>query len=103
MPWGRGPYNRDLVSDYLVAGVFGLHLVAARSLLHEGRAGVLARWQGGIRWLGSLTFPLYLCHYPLLCLVAALTPFDRASLAHVALVLAVTLLLVAAWRRAAST
>ena len=95
MPWGRGPYNRDLVSDYLVAASFGLHLLAARRLLQEGAADTWQRWQGGIRWLGSLTFPLYLCHYPLLCLVAALSPFDHASLLHVALLVAVTLLVVA--------
>lgn len=90
MPWGRGPYNRDLVADYLVAAAFGLHLLAAR---HHLQAEVITSppWLACAHWLGSLTFPLYLCHYPLLGLAAVLSPFDLSSGSHLALVLLLTL------------
>lgn len=99
MPWGRGPYNRDLVADYLVAAVFGLHLLAARHQLPTS-ATTASRCAACVHWLGSLTFPLYLCHYPLLGLAAVLSPFERSSGGHVALVLVLTLgcaALVAPW------
>ena len=90
MPWGRGPYNRDLVADYLVAAAFGLHLLAARHHL-QTRAAAAAQWVARVHGLGTLTFPLYLCHYPLLALAAVLSPFERSSGGHLALALVLTL------------
>ena len=93
-PYGRGPFNRDVPQDYLVALIFALHLMAARSVCSAGarcRAGAL------VRWLGSLTFPLYCMHYPVLALAAAVSPWDRSSLAHVAFACTATALLVTAF------
>jgi peptidoglycan/LPS O-acetylase OafA/YrhL len=92
-PYGRGPFNRDVLQDYLVAAIFALHLLAARSIfIGGGRYSV----QSLVRWLGALTFPLYCMHYPVLSLAAAISPWRRSSLAHVAFECAATALLVAA-------
>lgn len=93
MPWGRGPFNRNLFNDYFFALVFTAHLLAARSLLSKGNA-FLQKSTRTLRWLGSLTFPLYLLHYPVICLVAALSPWGQESLARAALISAVTALFV---------
>jgi peptidoglycan/LPS O-acetylase OafA/YrhL len=99
-PYGRGPFNRDVLQDYLVAGLFALHLTAARAALTggDGRGAPVRphRLQHPVRWLGSLTFPLYCMHYPVLSLAAAISPWDKSSLSHVAFACAMTALPVAA-------
>lgn len=76
-PWGRGPFNRDLLSDYAVALVFALHLLAAERLFSGSNA--FGRGEGFIRYLGLATFPMYAIHYPVLCFFAAISPWNRAS------------------------
>ncbi|MFA9215605.1 MAG: acyltransferase family protein [Sphingomonadaceae bacterium] len=90
-PYGRGPFNRDVLQDYLAAGLFALHLLAARTVLD----GAVRCWlQRCLRWLGGLTFPLYCMHYPVLALVAASSPWSPASPAHLALQCGATAVLV---------
>ena len=76
-PWGRGPFNRDLLLDYAVAVVFAVHLLAAERLFGGNRA--FGRGEGFIRYLGLATFPMYAIHYPVLCFFAAISPWDRES------------------------
>jgi peptidoglycan/LPS O-acetylase OafA/YrhL len=77
-PWGRKPFNRNLLLDYATAIAFAVHLVAAERLL-RGVQFISTRLERAIRWLGSTTFPMYAMHYPVLCLVAATSPFVRPS------------------------
>ena len=93
LPWGRGAFNRDITSDYFVALTFAVHLVSARALLADG-CRPLKRLEAPIRWLGSLTFPLYLFHYPALCLFAAICPWGDASLARLLFLAALSAALV---------
>ncbi|WP_317203930.1 acyltransferase [Janthinobacterium sp.] len=78
LPWGRLELNRDIVADYFIAAVFAWHLLCARGVLSAGCAP-LDRLKSGIRWLGSLTFPLYLFHYPALCFFSAISPWPATS------------------------
>lgn len=78
-PWGRGPFNRNLLLDYLIAAAFALNLIAAREILVFSTP-IKACAVSTIRWLGSLTFPLYCLHYPLLCLFSAVNPLDRTTI-----------------------
>ena len=94
-PWGRGPFNRDLLGDYAVAVAFAVHLVAADRLLGQGHR-LLERCAAPVRYLGGLTFPMYAIHYPALCFLAAVTPWRReAPLRILAITVAVALVIVA--------
>jgi peptidoglycan/LPS O-acetylase OafA/YrhL len=92
-PWGRGPFNRDLLLDYALAAAFAVNMVAAQRMLADG-GPILERLARPLRWLGGLTFPLYAIHYPLLCFFAAISPWDRASPLSVAFVAAAVLTIV---------
>jgi peptidoglycan/LPS O-acetylase OafA/YrhL len=65
-------YSRGmpLAIDYAVAILTALNIIAASSL-SGWLAAALATSAPLIRWLGGLTFVIYLCHYPLLKLFAA--------------------------------
>jgi peptidoglycan/LPS O-acetylase OafA/YrhL len=89
LPWGRGPFNRNLVNDYFIAAAFAAHLVSARVLLAEGLKPI-DRLRSAIRWLGSLTFPLYMFHYPALCLFSAISPWGETSVYRAVFVSAMT-------------
>ena len=86
LPWGKKPFNRIILIDYCVALVFALHLLAAHQL-SEHFGVVLIRFQRPIRWLGALTFPLYCLHYPVLCLLAAISPWVADSWSNYCFVL----------------
>jgi peptidoglycan/LPS O-acetylase OafA/YrhL len=92
-PWGRGPFNRDLLLDYATAAAFAVNLVAAQRML-AGGGPILERFARPLRWLGGLTFPLYAIHFPLICFFAAISPWDRASPISVAFVAATVLTIV---------
>lgn len=79
-PWGRGSFNRNLIADYLAGSLFSIHLVAARELFERGRFRLPAGQ--AIRWFGSLTFPLYLFHYPIICFLCAISPWASTSKTH---------------------
>jgi peptidoglycan/LPS O-acetylase OafA/YrhL len=92
LEFGRGNYQRPLLNDYFAAVAFGIHLVGAQMAL-ASMAKVPSAFERFARWIGRLTFPLYLLHYPMLCFIAALVPLDKAGLPYV---LAVTLIVFAA-------
>lgn len=87
-PWGRGPFNRNILKDYAVAIYAGLNLISSYSL---------AEWHPlddfnsdrFVRLLGEMTFPLYAIHYPLICFMGFISPFSRSSYAHILMVVAV--------------
>lgn len=81
-PWGRGPFNRNLLADYFVGIFFSLHLFLAQALFSRKKTSI--PFAGVIRWVGSLTFPLYLIHYPVLCFVCAVSPWHPGSARHAA-------------------
>jgi len=95
MPFGRGPFERELLADYLAAIAIGIHLVSVRSLDAQ-LSTLMERISAVSRWLGSLTFPLYCIHVPAMCLFAAISPWSRASLAHLGFVTGVTAAIVVA-------
>jgi peptidoglycan/LPS O-acetylase OafA/YrhL len=73
-PWGVMPFNRNLMFDYQVAIAFSLHLIAARQIFNSNMQSP-ERIERPIRWLGSITFPLYCIHYPALCFSRAISPW----------------------------
>jgi peptidoglycan/LPS O-acetylase OafA/YrhL len=93
-PWGVMPFNRNLIFDYQVALAFGLHLIAARQLINL-KTPLLAHVERPIRWLGSITFPLYCIHYPALCFFRAISPWGPWTMLNFIFMTAAVLLLVA--------
>jgi peptidoglycan/LPS O-acetylase OafA/YrhL len=94
-PVGRGPFNRNLLADYLSAIFIAIHLVCARSLLGDApqqRSPHAAERM--VRWLGSLTFPLYLIHFPALAFFTAISPWRIDTLPHALFITAATFTLV---------
>lgn len=78
LPFGRNLSNRNLACDYLVAVAFVVQLSATRAFF-VGTDRPPRAVAKTIKWLGSLTFPLYCIHYPVLCLAAAVVPWPRSS------------------------
>jgi peptidoglycan/LPS O-acetylase OafA/YrhL len=74
-PWGREPFNRNLLLDYATAGIFGIHILAAKRIMASTAISFL-RFCPGIRWFGELTFPLYCIHFPALCFFRAFSPWS---------------------------
>ena len=93
MTWGRGPYNRNLVQDYLTAAALSIHLIAATEVL-AGAVKIHATAKVVIEWAGSLTFPLYCIHYPAICLLVAISPWPNTSGVHLAFVGVTTTVLI---------
>jgi len=94
-PFGRGPFQRNVWADYFVALAFALHLTGANRLAMRWQTvpDTIARL---FQRAGMLTFPLYLIHYPVLSLVAAVSPFDRHGVVHAAFVSALVAIVVIA-------
>lgn len=65
-PWGRGSFNRNLIADYLSALIFAINIICIREILKHINIEVNKNAMFCIRWLGQLTFPLYLVHFPAL-------------------------------------
>jgi peptidoglycan/LPS O-acetylase OafA/YrhL len=96
LPWGvRGSLShRNILADYIAAASFALHLIAARDLFSSPLA-VYGKTVSSIRWLGSLTFPMYCIHYPTICMLTAISPWANTTFANLAFVSSFTLVLVA--------
>lgn len=67
--WPLGDHN--VIASYYDALSFALHLVGILSL-SPGLVTLLGRSEALIRWLGSLTFALYLFHRPIFWVLSAL-------------------------------
>ena len=68
----------ELAQDYVVAGLFALHLFGICHL--SERVGTILRPAAKpIRWLAGATFSIYLMHYPVLQFLAADLPWPRSS------------------------
>lgn len=81
------------IADYLGGIAFALHLLAAASLAHRLRW--LVAHARLIRWCGSLTFALYLFHYPVAYALASLFPSGEGSVLRYLVVCGGTFLVVA--------
>lgn len=93
LPYGRGPFNRDIFQDYIAASIFSLHLVSARNIFSRSIAKGYPM-QGLVRRLGALTFPLYCIHYPALSLFAAISPWKNSTFANLLFESLLTILVV---------
>jgi peptidoglycan/LPS O-acetylase OafA/YrhL len=76
-PWGSGPYNRNLLLDYIVAISFSINLLAMRNICIF--INIHSYIEKLIRWLGMLTFPLYCIHLPAIYFFRAISPFELKS------------------------
>jgi len=94
-PWGRAPFNRNLLADYLVASAFAIHLISVRNIF-TGPAQLRPNLIAAVRWLGTQTFPLYCLHYPAICLFAAISPWGNTTFANTIFITICTLTLIAA-------
>jgi peptidoglycan/LPS O-acetylase OafA/YrhL len=94
LSFGRGNYQRHLLADYYSGGAFALHLLGAQMLFARVKT-VPAAFERFSRWIGSMTFPLYLLHAPMLPFFAVVLPFERASAAQVLSIAALVFLLAA--------
>jgi peptidoglycan/LPS O-acetylase OafA/YrhL len=79
--------------DYLEGLLFASNIIAAGSLAPLLNKA-LGDWPRFIRWLGMLTFALYLCHRPLLYFFSAIPVAEPGSALQVTWLLGMTLLLV---------
>jgi peptidoglycan/LPS O-acetylase OafA/YrhL len=93
-PWGRGPFNRNLIGDYLSAMLFAIHLLCAKQILSHLRVSIGKRIESAVRWLGSLTFPLYLIHFPAIAFFAAISPWQKGGAMNAIFIGLLTILVV---------
>ena len=63
-------YSQYFVGDYLFAALVAVAIVAAR----DAELGFLARWRGPIAAAASVSFSMYLMHYPLFVAFASVFP-----------------------------
>ena len=87
-------YSRGFLGDYVVGGLIGLAIFAARDA--ELRVLGLPAIRRALSAAASCTFTLYLLHYPLLLFFSVTFFHDRKSLAGLALTVAATLVAVVA-------
>lgn len=90
---GHPLLDRDFAGEYFNAVAFALHLIGIHALAGP-LAMVLGRFESPIRWVGSLTFALYLFHRPLIQLLAALNIGAPDSLAQRVYLIGTTFLVV---------
>lgn len=73
----------------VLAGLVAAHILGLAALMQDAQR---PRWAFAAHWLAGGSFALYLAHYPLLHLMAALTGHDPASTADQWSLLALTVL-----------
>ena len=93
-PWGRGPFNRDLIEDYLSALFFAVNILCVREILKGTGLKNNRNIERLIRWLGALTFPLYLIHFPVLAFFASISPWAKETWSNVVFISIFTFFLV---------
>lgn len=64
--------------DYLIAALFAAHIVGFAAV-SKTFAPWLERNGPAIRWLAGATFSIYLVHLPIMHVIAALSPWPKAS------------------------
>ena len=89
LPWGGKPFNREIQYDYVTALIFTMHLLAALNILKSTK--ILIRNKRIINWLGSLTFPLYCFHYPLIFFFSAISFWRSSNSPHLIFIVFATL------------
>lgn len=94
LPWGRGPFNRNIIFDYLVAILFAIHLISVRAILNRVTELTNETAKQYIRAAGLVTFPLYLIHYPILCFASAVSPWSNDSIFNLVYLVVTTIVLV---------
>jgi peptidoglycan/LPS O-acetylase OafA/YrhL len=88
------PTLGNLLASYAAAILFAINLIAFDAF--SDRAEVFLRpFERFIRWLGSMTFALYLFHQPLLSFFTFYNLSDRSSVAHLFLLVGGSFLVVA--------
>jgi peptidoglycan/LPS O-acetylase OafA/YrhL len=92
-PYNWLAYNRHFLNDYNTAIIFAIHLISARSIFLNS-IRIHSNIKVVIRWLGSLTFPLYCVHYPSLHLFSVSSPWNNRSVENLMFVSLLTFLLV---------
>ncbi|MEI9805668.1 MAG: acyltransferase [Pseudolabrys sp.] len=95
MPWGRGPFDRNLAADYLVAILFAINLVCVQNLF-GAETNIPLGAERFVKWVSALTFPLYCTHYPALCLFTAIRPWPASSVGGAVFEFALVMCLAAA-------
>lgn len=78
-----------VAQDYVLSVLFAVHIVGFASVSHTF-GDVLTKRTASIRWVAGATFSIYLFHAPLLHLLAAASPFPRASVETLAILLIAT-------------
>lgn len=87
-PWGGKPFNREIQYDYITALLFLIHLIAAINIFNQTQ--ILLRNKRIINWLGSLTFPLYCFHYPLIFFSSAISFWPSDNPLHLLFIVFIT-------------
>jgi len=64
-----GAHRESILADYVAGIGFALHVVGFNAIA-DRFSYVLTPWRAPIRWLGSITFALYLFHRPLIQVLA---------------------------------
>lgn len=93
-PAGRSYQTRNIIADYFPAIFFAINLICAREILSSFQLSIGQKVERMIRWLGGLTFPLYLIHFPALAFFASISPWESNSALHVVFISSSTILLV---------
>jgi peptidoglycan/LPS O-acetylase OafA/YrhL len=74
------PPNLYWMRDYYRVGIPAAFLMLwLLIVVHSWHTGAQSRWARGVRVLAEGTFPLYVFHFPLYVLIAALVPYDHAN------------------------
>jgi peptidoglycan/LPS O-acetylase OafA/YrhL len=85
--------QKYILFEYITAIVFGIHLLSAKTVF-SSKVQIPLIFKVSIRWLGTLTFPLYALHYPAMCLFSAISPWGKTTAIHFIFVSFFTLFLV---------
>lgn len=82
------------LSDYVVAMIFSLHLIAAKFVLELKVSSGIIQYpiiKSTIRWLSSSAFSMYLYHFPLLLMWCAVLNTDTSDIKEILFLLVTTL------------
>jgi peptidoglycan/LPS O-acetylase OafA/YrhL len=82
----------QIAEDYLVAGLFALHIVGFSAIASD--FAWLTRFRRAIRWSAGATFSVYLFHHLILVVLSAWLPWPKASWAFRAALIMGTIVIV---------